>query len=274
MAGNDRHPLAYRRLQAGHGRLTSHVRQLCPLRRLRALLPPSLSKASAGASLPRVSVALSSLTQLNKGKTSTVALHNYLFVEGIQMNLFSVYRLGKNGYTANIRPKRTDSEAEGGRRYPPLPKAVYTQSTQNVTVPVCALARLNSALSATLTVWHCRFSHLSTSAIQRMSKQALVQGLAIAPSGSVTVCNACQTGKSRRLPFSPLSKHATRQLELIHSDLVEISHASLGGPYYAMTLVDNFSRNSWVYLLGKKSEALDRFKEWVASVVLEQDSCS
>jgi len=39
---------------------------------------------------------------------------------------------------------------------------------------------------------------------------------------------------------------------------------SLDKSVYYVSFIDNFSRNTWIYFLKKKSEAFDRFKEFKA----------
>ena len=41
---------------------------------------------------------------------------------------------------------------------------------------------------------------------------------------------------------------------------------SLGKSMYYVSFIDDFSRNTWIYFLKKKSEAFDRFKEFKALV--------
>ena len=63
-------------------------------------------------------------------------------------------------------------------------------------------------------------------------------------------------------------KHAatTRSLipgERIHSDLKEMSCRSIGGYKYAICFVDDFSRRGNVYFLKRKSDALDRWRQFL-----------
>jgi hypothetical protein len=37
---------------------------------------------------------------------------------------------------------------------------------------------------------------------------------------------------------------------------------SLGGSMYYVSFIDDFSRKTWIYFLRKKSEVLDKFKEF------------
>jgi hypothetical protein len=56
-------------------------------------------------------------------------------------------------------------------------------------------------------------------------------------------------------------------LELIHSDVFGPVHVpSLGKSVYYVSFIDDFSRNTWIYFLRKKSEVFDEFKEFKALV--------
>ena len=56
-------------------------------------------------------------------------------------------------------------------------------------------------------------------------------------------------------------------MDYIHSDLWGPSQVSShGGARYFMTLIDDFTRKVWVYILKHKSEALLKFKEWMTLI--------
>jgi hypothetical protein len=56
-------------------------------------------------------------------------------------------------------------------------------------------------------------------------------------------------------------------LHLVHSDVFgAMSVPSLGKYMYYVSFIDDFSRNTWIYFLKKKSEVFDRFKEFKALV--------
>ncbi|KAK8939155.1 hypothetical protein KSP39_PZI011327 [Platanthera zijinensis] len=78
------------------------------------------------------------------------------------------------------------------------------------------------------------------------------------------VCEACTKGKQRRETFEGgKSRRATRQLELVHSDIAgPFETTSIGGSRYYITFTDDFSRKCWVYFLREKAEALEKFKEF------------
>ena len=56
-------------------------------------------------------------------------------------------------------------------------------------------------------------------------------------------------------------------LELVHSDVFgPMKVPSLGKSVFYVSFIDDFSRNTWIYLLKKKSEVFGRFKEFKALV--------
>ena len=56
-------------------------------------------------------------------------------------------------------------------------------------------------------------------------------------------------------------------LKLLHSDVFRpMSVSSLAKSMYYVSFIDDFSRNTWIYFLKKKSEVFDRFKEFKALV--------
>jgi hypothetical protein len=62
----------------------------------------------------------------------------------------------------------------------------------------------------------------------------------------------------------PMLKHQTtsKVLELLHMDLMgPMQVESLGGKRYALVVVDDYSRYTWVNFIRVKSDAFDVFKE-------------
>ena len=53
----------------------------------------------------------------------------------------------------------------------------------------------------------------------------------------------------------------------MHSDVFgPVKVSSLGKSMYYVSFINDFSRNTWIYFLKKKSGAFDRFKEFKALV--------
>lgn len=90
-------------------------------------------------------------------------------------------------------------------------------------------------------------------------------------SGEIDPCQDCIRGKAKKLPY-PTDKHnSTSHLDYVHSDLWgSASVNTIGGGRYYMSLIDDYSRKTWIYILKEKSEAFEKFKEWCTEVELEK----
>ncbi|PNY16189.1 putative CC-NBS-LRR resistance protein [Trifolium pratense] len=84
-------------------------------------------------------------------------------------------------------------------------------------------------------------------------------------------CVDCLAGKQARDSVPKQSNwRATTRLELVHSDICgPITPQSNGGSRYFMTLTDDFSRKTWIYVLKEKSSAFESFKFFKALVEKE-----
>lgn len=75
------------------------------------------------------------------------------------------------------------------------------------------------------------------------------------PFQSNNACDVCALAKQCRLPFSVSSISSFRPFELIHCDIWgPYKIASLSGAKYFLTIVDDYSRFTWVFFMHHKSE--------------------
>ena len=87
------------------------------------------------------------------------------------------------------------------------------------------------------------------------------------------VCEGCILGKMHRFSFARSSFRATQKLQVVHSDVCgPMNVKSLGGHYYFVTFIDDFSRFTWIYALTRKSQVYDAFMAWIA-MAENQSSC-
>nr|GMC49225.1 retrovirus-related Pol polyprotein from transposon TNT 1-94 [Ipomoea batatas] len=98
-------------------------------------------------------------------------------------------------------------------------------------------------------VWHRRLGHASIAKIKKIQLDYLVA------SENNLHCDSCMRAKQSRLPF-PVSSIKTKScFDLIHCDIWGgYKTASFSGAHYFLTIVDDFSRGVWVYLMKHKSE--------------------
>ena len=77
------------------------------------------------------------------------------------------------------------------------------------------------------------------------------------------LCQNCIQDKMTKRSFTAKGVRAEGYLDLIHSYVCgPFSVNARGGYEYFITFTDDFSRQGYVYLMKKKSEALDKFKEF------------
>ena len=83
--------------------------------------------------------------------------------------------------------------------------------------------------------------------------------------GSLLICESCLEVKMTKRPFTRKGLRAKEPLGLIHSDVCRpfTTQARRGYEYY-ITIIDDFSRCGYVYLMRRKSEAFEKFKEFHA----------
>jgi transposase InsO family protein len=81
------------------------------------------------------------------------------------------------------------------------------------------------------------------------------------------LCEPCIYGKQSQVRFPTGSTRVEGILQLVHSDVFGlVSVPSLGKFVYYVSVIDDFSRNTWIYFLKNKSEVFDKFKEFKALV--------
>lgn len=195
--------------------------------------------------------------KLNNG--TSLKLLNVRYIPELTRNILSLGIFEKNGCSVNLK----DGKAKVVRGS--MVKLTGTRRENNIYVldgkvdqgVNCAVTedRLNEAV-----LWHRRLGHISDQGLVELKKQ---QVLGVFKENEAGSCESCIMGKSHRVKFNR-SHHKTKAiLDYVHSDLwVPDKHQSLGGARYFLSLVDDYSRRVWVYVLKHKSEAFNKFKEW------------
>jgi hypothetical protein len=70
-----------------------------------------------------------------------------------------------------------------------------------------------------------------------------------------TICEICPLAKQKWLPFSLSVNKSIEAFQLIHIDIWgPFSVASYSGYQFFLTIVDDYSRFTWLFLMKSKSE--------------------
>jgi hypothetical protein len=120
-------------------------------------------------------------------------------------------------------------------------------------------------------IWHKRFGHICMETLRMMKNKDIVRGLEtlnFTGKPNVSKCEICNIMKATRLKFHKREiPRVSERLDLIHMDICgPITPASMSGKRYFITFVDDATRKSEVYFLEKKSEAMEKFKEFKIKV--------
>jgi len=77
-------------------------------------------------------------------------------------------------------------------------------------------------------LWHCCLGHYHHTGVEKFAKQKLVTRLEpeLKKTESQEICEPCLAGKMNAKPFKPSKHWASAPLELIHSDIHYVSHAT------------------------------------------------
>ncbi|GJS64523.1 retrotransposon protein, putative, ty1-copia subclass [Tanacetum coccineum] len=195
--------------------------------------------------------------QLKDG--SSFVLHNVRYIPELKRNLISLGTLEKEGYTVKMQSGKVKVIngsrviLSGIRR----DNCVYSLDGHAMVSELNASVEEKNSLAQ---VWHKRLGHISEAGLQVLEKQGLFGKKSL---GKLGFCENCVLGKSHRVSFG-VGRHTTQGvIDYVHSDLWGPSQVeSLGGKRYFLSIVDDYSRRVWVYILRFKHEAFGKFKEW------------
>jgi Integrase core domain len=101
--------------------------------------------------------------------------------------------------------------------------------------------------------------------VRTLLEQNLVTGMKLdSKTAPDPICEPCLAGKMHANPFSSSEWHASRPLELVHTDVHYVGDATFSGFKYWITFIDDFSRFCFILPLKAKSDAFEAFKTFKA----------
>lgn len=196
-----------------------------------------------------------------KGQKNDILFKNVLHVPELATNLISVSKIVENGGQVKFHNK-----------------GCVIMNSQNIIVATASLLnnmyRLNVANTYACMsdvnetdnyLWHQRMGHLNFQTLKKMTENT--DGISMSRQNNNLTCITCQEGKQARLPFTNQGSHSTKLLELVHTDVCgPMETKSIGGARYFVTFLDDFSKKIFVYTMHKKSEVLQKFKDFKLQV--------
>ncbi len=110
--------------------------------------------------------------------------------------------------------------------------------------------------------WYRRLGHVGFDHFTRLSRLDLVRGLPKLKKDLDLVCTPCRHAKMVASSHAPIvSVMMDAPGHLLHMDTVGPARVqSVGGKWYLLVIVDDFSRYSWVFFMATKDEAFQHFR--------------
>jgi len=129
--------------------------------------------------------------------------------------------------------------------------------------PLCNNKPSPSALigeRVSLPQWHSRLGHPSFKLVRQILSSFK---LPISTSKVSNPCSACLSSKSKQLPFSKSFSRSTCPLKLIYMDMWGPTPiCSTSGFKYYVSLLDDFSRYTWLYPISCKGDVTSIFHKF------------
>ncbi|CAI7758145.1 unnamed protein product, partial [Closterium sp. NIES-53] len=120
---------------------------------------------------------------------------------------------------------------------------------------------------------HRRMGHVALPILQQLVKNEMVAGIRVkGEPDEVLGCQTCMQAKFTRFPFSSSEATAKAPLDEVVMDVVGPLKLGAAGAEYFLTIVDVYTRMTWVYVLSKKSDVAETVKtDWLPMVERQQD---
>ena len=202
-----------------------------------------------------------------------VVIENISLVDGLKHNLLSVSQFTDKGYEVVFKTEQCDIikkkdkklALQGVRKGNLFMADLFSVSKGEVR---CFYSKASTEDSW---LWHKRLSHLNFKTMNSLVKRELVRGLPDMEFCKEGLYEACEKGKSKKASHrSKDMTSITEPLQLLHMDLFgPVNVMSLSRKRYALVIVDDFSKYTWVLFLNSKGETPKMIIDHIKRIELE-----
>ena len=232
-----------------------------------AEIPPKSFRAANKQSFSATGIGKLIVDLPNGVRSSKLELTEVQYSSQVAYTLVSVGNLDEKGYTVKFGGGKCVITDRNGAIVGEVPKnhrGLYRVEHDLETADVVSE-------ELTLEQFHRRMGHISPEIARKLVSQGLVTGvhLETTDSGNLFFCESCIYAKSSRKPIQKVrgGERATEFGGEVHSDLWGPAPVeSRGGKRYYITFTDDKTRLTHLYLLRKKDEAFNSYKDYEAWV--------
>jgi hypothetical protein len=196
-----------------------------------------------------------------------ITLQNVYYIPSFTVNLISVTQLTSasdcflNFYTdkclilQNLSQKMIGLAKRFGDLY-----VLYAQPQSCISLSTCC--NTTSTLDNDAKIWHLRLGHISESIHKCISVQ-----FPFIPFNKISPCDTCHFSKHKNLPYPISTSSSSKIFDIVHADIWgPYSIPSIDGHKYFLTLVDDYSRFTWIVLMKLKSETRKHLSTFIAFI--------
>ncbi|KAL2232792.1 UNVERIFIED_CONTAM: Retrovirus-related Pol polyprotein from transposon TNT 1-94 [Sesamum indicum] len=180
-----------------------------------------------------------------------------------------VNKPNQNQHEINMVREEDGLEGRWGKGIMKIMKGslVVFKAIQKRNLYICTVTYDNFAASVSenykTTLWHKRLGHISMKGLDFLRKHGILNDKL----EKLDFCDECVMGKHHRVHFSvspsPNPSMSTCILDYAHADVWGPSNVPThGGNRYFLSIIDNYSRKVFVFLMKYKSEVFDKFEKW------------
>jgi len=145
---------------------------------------------------------------------------------------------------------------------------LVTQENSSLTPHLSSINHISLSTINNNNLWHFCLGHLSDKRLNVLHEQ-----FPFISNYSNESCDVCHLAKQKHLYYSISGSRASKIFDFIHMDIWgPFSKVSIHGHKYFLTIVDNFSRFTWVVLLKTKAEVQINVQNFIALVETQFDS--
>ncbi|CAI7881416.1 unnamed protein product [Closterium sp. NIES-54] len=185
----------------------------------------------------------------------------------------SISTKGEAGPASSVNMRRVVQQHKGEEN----PKAAAEEEYgENMWGTIASAAFSNPTSTTGECDWltlHRRMGHVALPILQQLVKNEMVDGIRVkGEPDEVLGCPTCMQAKFTRYPFSSSEATAKAPLDEVVMDVVGPLKLGAAGAEYFLTIVDVYTRMTWVYVLSKKSDVAATVKtDWLPMVERHQD---
>ncbi|CAI7929160.1 unnamed protein product [Closterium sp. NIES-54] len=186
----------------------------------------------------------------------------------------------KNGPAKLGQHKESGEAAQKQHKGEENPKAAAEEDYGECMWGTSASAAFSNPTSATrecdLLTLHRRMGHVALPILQQLLKNQMVTRIPVkGEPNEVLGCPTCMQAKFTRYPFSSSEATAKAPLDEVVMDVVGPLKLGAARADYFLTIVDVYTRMTWVYVLSQKSDVAETVKtNWLPMVERQQDRLS